>query len=71
MNMLKNMFNINPGKTEVLHFTSRVGKQPSFGQSLTFAGTTIDITKKITEKFRCYCHLIVILINFVGKLLWP
>ena len=36
----------NPGKTEVLHFTSRFMKQPSFGDSITFAGTEIIITKK-------------------------
>ena len=42
----RNMFKSNPGKTEVLHFTSRVMKQPSFGDSITFAGTEINITKK-------------------------
>ena len=40
------MLNSNPGKTEVLHFTSRFMKQPSFGDSITFVGTEINITKK-------------------------
>ena len=42
----RNMLKSNPGKTEVLHFTSRFMKQPSFGDSITFAGTEIIITKK-------------------------
>ena len=45
----RNMLKSNPGKTEVLHFTSRFMKQPSFGVfgvSITFAGTEIIITKK-------------------------
>ena len=40
------MLKSNPGKTEMLHFTSRFMKQPSFGDSITFAGTEINITKK-------------------------
>lgn len=40
------MLKSNPGKTEVLHFTSRFMKQPYFGDSITFAGTEINITKK-------------------------
>ena len=31
---------------EVLHFTSRFMKQPFFGDSITFLGTEINITKK-------------------------
>ena len=42
----RNMLKSNPGKTEVLHFTSRFMKQPSFGDRITFAGTEIIITKK-------------------------
>ena len=42
----RNMLKSNPGKTEVLHFTSRFMKQPSFGDSITFEGTEIIITKK-------------------------
>ena len=42
----RNMFKSNPGKTKVLHFTSRFMKQPSFGDSIIFAGTEINITKK-------------------------
>lgn len=36
----------NPEEAEVVHFTSRFPKQPSFGESITFAGTSIDIKKK-------------------------
>ena len=39
----RNMLESNPGKTEVLHFTSRFMKQPSFCDSITFAGTEINI----------------------------
>ena len=42
----RNMLKSNPGKTEMLHFSSRFMKQPSFGDSITFAGTEIIITKK-------------------------
>ena len=42
----RNMLKSNPGKTEVLHFTLRFMKQPSFGDSITFAGAEINITKK-------------------------
>ena len=40
------MLKSNPGKIEVLHFTSRFMKQPSFGDCITFAGTEINTTKK-------------------------
>ena len=40
------MLKSNPGKTKVLHFIPRFMKQPSFGDSITFAGTEINITKK-------------------------
>ena len=40
------MLKRNPGKTKVLHFIPRFMKQPSFGDSITFAGTEINITKK-------------------------
>ena len=40
------MLKSNPGKTKVLHFTSRFMKQPFFGDSITFARTEINITKK-------------------------
>ena len=52
----RNMFKWNPGKTEVLHFTSRFMKQPSFGDSITFAGTEIIITKKAGNQRR-FPHL--------------
>ena len=42
----RNMLKSNPGKIEVLHFTSRFMKQPSFGDCITFAGTEINTTKK-------------------------
>ena len=45
----RNILKCNPGKTEVLHFTSSFMKKPSlgvFGDSITFAGTEIIITKK-------------------------
>ena len=34
------------GRHEVLHFTSCFMKQPSFGDSITFEGTGMNITKK-------------------------
>ena len=40
------MLKSTPGKTEVLHFTSHFMKQPSFGDSITFARTEFYITKK-------------------------
>ena len=40
------MLKRNPGNTEVLHFTSRFMRQPSFGDIITYAGTEINITKK-------------------------
>ena len=42
----RNLLKSNPGKTEVLHLTSCFMKQPSFGDSITFAGAEIIITKK-------------------------
>lgn len=41
-NMLKN----NPGKTDILHFTSRFKKQPSSLETLTLANSTIGIKAK-------------------------
>ena len=40
------MIKRNPGNTDVLHFTSRFMRQPSFGDIITYAGTEINITKK-------------------------
>ena len=40
------MLKSNPGKIDVLHFTLQFTKQPSFGETVTFAGTNIDIKKK-------------------------
>ena len=37
---------INPGKTDVLHFTLQFTKQPSLGETVTFAGTNVNIKKK-------------------------
>ena len=42
----RNMLKSNPGKTKELHFRSRFMKQSSFGDSIIFAGTEINITKK-------------------------
>ena len=36
----------NPGKTDVLNFTLQFTKQPSLGETATFAGTNINIQKK-------------------------
>jgi len=36
----------NPEEAEALRFTSRFPKQPSFGESISFERTSIDIKKK-------------------------
>ena len=40
------MHNSNPGKTEVFRFSSRFMNQQSVGESIKFAGTRVDTTKK-------------------------
>ena len=42
----KNMLKSNPGKTEILYFTSRFKKQPSSLETLTLANSTIRIKAK-------------------------
>ena len=42
----KNMLKSNPGKTEILYFTSRFRKQPSSLETLTLANSTIGIKAK-------------------------
>ena len=42
----KNMLKSNPGKTEILYFTSRFKKQPSSLETLTLANSTIGIKAK-------------------------
>ena len=42
----QNMLKSNPGKTEILHFTSRFKKQPSSLETLTLANSTIGIKAK-------------------------
>jgi len=41
-----NMLKSNPGKTDILHFTSRFKKQPSSLETLMFANSTIGIKAK-------------------------
>ena len=48
-NMLKN----NPGKTDILHFTSRFKKQPSSLETLTLVNSTIGIKEKAKELEYC------------------
>ena len=43
----QNMLKSNPGKTEILHFTSRFKKQPSSLETLTLANSTIGIKAKV------------------------
>ena len=42
----QNMLKTNPGKTDILHFTSRFKKQPSSLETLTLANSTIGIKPK-------------------------
>ena len=42
----QNTLKSNPGKTEILHFTSRFTKQPSSLETLTLANSTIGIKAK-------------------------
>ena len=39
----------NPGKAEVLNFTSQFTRQPSFGESITFSIAVTKIDTKYTE----------------------
>ena len=43
---LRTFFKSNPGKTDILHFTSRFKKQPSSLETLMLANTTIGIKAK-------------------------
>ena len=39
----KNMLKCNPGKTEILHFTSRFSKQPTVYKTLSLANTSVEV----------------------------
>ena len=69
------MLKSNPGKTKVLHFIPHFMKQPYFGDSITFAGTEINITKKarnlgvvMDNNLSC---LVATSMKFVRNLLLP
>ena len=40
------MLKCNPGKTEILHFTSRFNKQPTDYEPLTLSKTSIEVKTK-------------------------
>ena len=61
------MLKSNPGKTDVLHFTLQFTKQPSLGETVTFAGTNINIKKKARNLI--ICCLVLTSMKFVKKLL--
>ena len=42
----KNMLKCNPGKTEILHFTSRLSKQPTVYETLSLANTAVEVKTK-------------------------
>ena len=42
----KNMLKFNPGKTEILHFTSRFSKQSTVYETLSFANTSVGVKPK-------------------------
>ena len=42
----KNMLKCNPGKTEILHFTSPFNKQPTVYETLTLANTSMQVKIK-------------------------
>ena len=42
----KTMLQYNPGKTEILHFTSRFNKHPTDYETLTLANTPIEVKTK-------------------------
>ena len=37
------MLKCNPGKTEILHFTSRFSKQPTVYETLSLANTSVEV----------------------------
>ena len=47
------MLKCNPGKTDLLHFKLQFTKQPSLGETITFAGTNIIIKKKARNLIIC------------------
>ena len=61
------MLKSNPGKTDVLHFTLQFTKQPSLRETVTFAGTNINIKKKARNLI--ICCLVLTSMKFVKKLL--
>ena len=40
------MLKCNPGKTEILHFTSRLSKQPTVYETLSLANTAVEVKTK-------------------------
>ena len=42
----KNMLKCNPGKTEILHFTSRFSEQPTVYETLSLANTSVEVKTK-------------------------
>ena len=42
----KNMLKCDPGKTEILHFTSRFSKQPTVYETLSLANTSVEVKTK-------------------------
>ena len=42
----KNMLKFNPGKTEILHFTSRFSRQSTVYETLSFANTSVGVKPK-------------------------
>ena len=56
----KNMLKCNPGKTEILHFTSRFNKQPTVYETLSLANTLVEVKTKaknlgvIMDKTLCF-----------------
>ena len=71
----RNMLKSNPGKTEVLHFTLRFMKQPSFDMTAShLQGLKLTSQRKqgIYVLLRIIiCHLVVTSMKFVRNLLSP
>ena len=42
----KNMLKCDPGKTEILHFTSRFSKQPTVYETLSLTNTSVEVKTK-------------------------
>ena len=61
------MLKSNPGKTDLLHLTLQFTKQPSLGETITFAGANINIKNKAINLI--ICRLVPTSMKFVKKLL--